>query len=97
MKWSEPAGDRQPRAVGRTKLVVHRDLAIGLHKGAALGAGVTGVTFNLYVEGADLLAKTFASAADAQAWSANHVVDLGSLATDPQLDANTLTLKEVLT
>ena len=48
------------------------------------------MTFDFYVDGVDVLARTFLSAADAQAWSANQAVDLGSLAADPRLDAEPL-------
>ena len=83
--------------VDLTKLAARKNLVIGFYNGATVGSGVSGVTFDLYADGSDILSKTFASAAAAQTWFTNNAVDLGSLAADPQLDANTLTLKAVLT
>ena len=48
-----------------TKLAVRRDLAIGFRNGAAIGSGVAGMTFDLEIDGADLLAEGYASAGNA--------------------------------
>jgi len=93
---SQTAAAEIDETVDLTLLASRTDLVIGFYNGAAFGSGVTGVTFDLYADGTDVLSKSFASAADAQTWFTNNAVDLGSLATDPQIDANTLTLKAVL-
>jgi hypothetical protein len=82
-----------------TQLTTRKDLVVGFYSGTTLGTGVTGVTLDLYADGnaTPVLSESFASAAAAQAWFTNNAVDLGSLATDPQLNANTLTLTADLT
>jgi hypothetical protein len=80
-----------------TQLASRRDLVVGFYGGSTLGSGVTGVTFDLYADGNDVLSKTFATASDAQSWFTDKAVDLGSLASGQPLGANTLTLRAVVT
>jgi hypothetical protein len=83
--------------VDLTQLASRQDLTVGFYSGSALGSGVTGVAFDLYADGNDVLSKTFATASDAQSWFTDKAVDLGSLASGQPLGANTLTLRAVLT
>jgi hypothetical protein len=80
-----------------TKLSTRGNLIVGLYNGAAIGKGVAGVAFDLYVDGADVLSKTFTSGTAAQDYFTDNTINLGSLATDPQIDAGDLILKVVLT
>jgi hypothetical protein len=72
------------------------DLVLGLYNGASVGSGVTGVTFDLFVDGTDVLSKSFASAAAAKAYFSDTAIDLGSLAGG-LLTSNTLVLQALLT
>jgi hypothetical protein len=78
------------------KLASRGNLTVGFYNGAAVGGSVTGVTFDLYADGVDVVHESFASGAAAQTYFTDNAVDLGSLATGP-LSGNTLTLKELLT
>ena len=60
-----------------------------------LGAGVTGVTFDLYADGNDVIHRTFTSAAAAKSFFTNNAIDVGSLASGT-LSGNTLTLRAVI-
>jgi hypothetical protein len=86
-------------AVDLTRLGARQNLVLGLYKGVSLGAGVTCVTFDLYVDGADVLSKSFANGAAAQAWFADNAITVGSLAAGSALvgASSVLTLKAVLT
>jgi hypothetical protein len=81
--------------VNLTKLASRQDLVVGLYNGVAVGSNVTGVTFDLFADGVDVIHKSFASGAAAQTYFTNNAVDVGSLASGP-LSGNTLTLKAVL-
>jgi len=83
--------------VDLTKLASRQQLVAGFYDGDVVGAGVTGVTFDLYADGADLIHQTFATAAAALTWFTDNAVDLGSLAAGQPLGGNTLTLQAVLT
>jgi hypothetical protein len=81
--------------VDLTQLAVRQDLELGLFKGTAVGTGVTGVTFDLYADGTDVIHQSFATAAAAVAYFTNHAIDVGSLASGA-LSGNTLTLNAVM-
>jgi hypothetical protein len=83
-------------AVDLTQLAVRGDLIVGLYNGAAVGSGVTSVTFDLYADGIDEIHQVFATAAQAVTYFSNHAFDLGSLATGQPLGANTLNLQATL-
>nr|MDQ2860757.1 hypothetical protein [Pseudomonadota bacterium] len=79
--------------VDLTQLSTLQDLIVGFYNGDAVGSGVTGVTFDLYVDTNHLIHQTFATASAAQAWFTNNAIDLGSLAS---MGFNALTLRAVL-
>ena len=81
--------------VDLTQLNPLQDLVVGFYKGTTVGTGVTGVTFDLYADGADVVHQTFATAAAAKTWFTNNAIDLGSLASGP-LSGSTLTLQATL-
>jgi hypothetical protein len=85
--------------VDLTKLASRQDLMVGFYDGAAVGTGVTGVTFNLFVDGVNVDTQSFATAAAAQTYFTNHAVDLGSLVSGSTLVGtnNILTVSAVLT
>jgi hypothetical protein len=83
--------------VDLTQLASPGDLIVGLYDGTALGTGVTGVSFNLYADGVDVIDQTFTSAAAAQTYFTDNAVDVGSLASGGALGASTLTLQAVMT
>jgi len=78
-----------------TELTSPQDLVVGLYGGAAAGTGVSGVTFNIFANGASVLSQTFTTGAAAAAYFTNKAVDLGSLASGP-LSATPLTLTATL-
>jgi hypothetical protein len=82
--------------VDLTKLSPKGNLIIGFYHGQATSSAITGVSFDLYVDGTDVLHESFASGAAAQAFFTNNAVTLGSLASGP-LSGNPLTLRAVLT
>jgi len=82
-------------SVDLTKLKAPKDLMVGFYQGAAVGGGVSSVTFDLYADGVDVDHQTFASAAAAQAYFTNNAVDLGSLASGP-LSGSTLSLQATM-
>jgi hypothetical protein len=94
---SQVATSEIDETVDLTKLTARQDLVIGFYSGAVTGGGVTGVTFDLFADGHDVLHEAFASGAAAQAWFTNNAVDLGSLASGQTLGANTLALRAVMT
>jgi hypothetical protein len=71
--------------VDLTQLANKEDLAVGFYGGESLGAGVTQVTFNLYVNGSDVDSQTFSTAAAAKAYFTNNAINLGSLAGESSL------------
>ena len=81
--------------VDLTQLNPLQDLVVGFYKGTAIGTGVTGVTFDLYANGTDVVHQTFATAAAAKTYFTNNAIDLGSLASGP-LSGPTLTLQATL-
>ena len=85
--------------VDLTQLASRQDLVVGFYDGSTVGTGVTGVTFNLFVDGIDVDSKSFATAAAAQTYFTNNAVDLGSLASGSTLVGtnNILTVSAVLT
>jgi hypothetical protein len=70
-------------------------LVLGAYGGVALGGGVTGVTFDLYANGVDVLSQSFASGAAAQAWFTDRAIDLGALST--LVSGGVLALRAVMT
>ena len=66
-------------SVDLSQLASRQDLLVGLYGGALVGSGVTAVTLTITANGTNLLTKTFASGAAAQAYFTNDAVDLGSL------------------
>ena len=82
--------------VDLTQLASRQDLVIGLFKGTTVGTGVTGVTFDLYADGVDVIHQTFTTAAAAKTYFTNHSIDVGSLATGAALGADTLTFTATL-
>jgi hypothetical protein len=78
------------------KLASRDDLMVGLYNGAAIGANVTGVTFDLYADGVDVIHESFSSGAAAQTYFTDNAVDVGSLSTGA-LSGSSLSLKEMLT
>ena len=94
---SQTATSEIDESVDLTKLASRQDLVVGFDHGTTLGAGVTGVSFDLYADGTDVLSKTFTSASAARTWFTDNAVDLGSLASGQPLGADTLTLRAVLT
>jgi len=81
--------------VDLTQLTVRQDLVAGFYKGTVVGSGVTGLTFDLYADGVDVIHQAFTTATAAQTYFTNNAVDLGSLASGT-LSGNTLTLKAVM-
>ncbi|MGI8841123.1 MAG: hypothetical protein ACR2F8_10155, partial [Caulobacteraceae bacterium] len=81
--------------VDLTKLAARQDLPVGLYDGKVKGAGFTGLTFDLYADGMDVVHQAFTSAAAAQSYFTDHPIDLGSLASGA-LSGNSLTLRAVL-
>jgi hypothetical protein len=57
---------------------ITKNLDIGFLSGNAQGTGVTSVTLDVYVNGSDLLSKTFTSAAAAKTYFSNNAFDLGA-------------------
>jgi hypothetical protein len=72
-------------------------LVVGFYSGALDGTGVTGVQFDLNVDGVDEIKETFTSAAAAKTWFTDNAFNLGSLASGRPLGADTLTLTASLT
>ena len=68
-------------------------LVLGLYDGAASGSGVTGVTFDLFVNGVDKVHQSFSSGAAAQAYFTNDAVSTGVTLGN----TGTVTLQAVLT
>jgi len=83
--------------VDLTKLSSRRDLVAGFYDGTPVGSAITGVTFDLYADGIDLVHRVFSTGAEAKRFFTDDAVDLGSLASGQTLGADTLTLKAVLT
>jgi hypothetical protein len=81
--------------VDLTKLTPLQDLVVGFYGGTAVGTGVTGVTFDLYADGVDVIHQTFSDAASAKAYFTNNAVDVGALGVGT-LSSSTLTLKASL-
>jgi hypothetical protein len=80
-----------------TQLKNRQNLVIGLYDGASIGtAGVTGVTFQLYVDGMEEIDQTFATVAAAKTYFTNDAVNLGSLANGQTLGADTLSISATL-
>ena len=65
-----------------TKLATKGHLIVGLSTDG-VGAGVTGVTFDLFEDGKDVIHKAFTTAAAATAYFTNDAIDLGALAGRP--------------
>jgi hypothetical protein len=81
--------------VDLSKLAKRRDLLIGLDHGTVAGSGFTGLTFDLFADGVDVIHQAFTSAATAQSYFTDHAIDVGSLAKGA-LSGNTLTLQAVM-
>ena len=67
--------------VDLTQLAVRQDLVVGFYHPTTLGAGVTSMTLDIYVNGTDTLNVNFVSAADATTFFTDNAFDLGSLAS----------------
>ena len=71
--------------VDLTQLAKPEDLVVGFYNGASVGAGVTQVTFNLFVNGSDVDSQTFSTAAAAKAYFTDNSINLGSLSGESSL------------
>jgi hypothetical protein len=65
----------------RSQLANPQDLTLGLYGGTTTGAGFHSMTFDVLVNGVDVLDQSFKSAAAAAAYFQNHVLDLGAIST----------------
>ena len=55
------------------------ELFVGFYNGATSGKGFTSMKFDLFIDGADVIDKTFTSASDAMTYFTDHPIDLGAL------------------
>ena len=81
--------------VDLTQLATPEDLVAGFYSGKATGAGFSGMTFDLYADGVDVVHETFSSAKAATTFFTNNAIDLGSLASGP-LSGSTLNLRATM-
>ena len=65
--------------VDLTKLGSGKDLVVGLYDGAFTGSGFTSITFDLVVNGVDVVHDVFTSVAAARTFFTDHAMDLGPL------------------